>query len=215
MIRTLTVDLGGTLVPVNRTSTTATLARLLSLDLPRARALMGELAKRRRCTPSQLAEELATRFTSTDPARLRQVLKRARDRATAPPLYPDAAPALAQLRSRGLRLVAVTNSLGCTVPADPVAALGDVVDHVVYSADVGATKPDSDLFRHIEHATNSAAHELVHVGDSARSDAAAALACGWSAVWLDRTGANPHRCPPGAAYATTLADLPRLLEGDG
>ena len=61
--------------------------------------------------------------------------------------FPDAAPALEELRARGLALVVVSN-WDCSLPAvlDEAGLLG-LVDGVVSSAEAGAAKPDPAPFR--------------------------------------------------------------------
>src|SRR5205814_892612 len=60
--------------------------------------------------------------------------------------YPDAAPALEDLRGRGIRLVAASN-WDCSLPRVlDRAGLGALLDGVVSSATVGARKPDAALF---------------------------------------------------------------------
>lgn len=214
-MRAISFDLGGTLVQVEGEATTAILGNLIGLELPQARALMGDLAKRRRCSPAQLAGELVSRFGWADFNLLLQALERARHRAQTPALHLDAQPVLAWARRRGLMTIALSNSLGCTIPEDPTAALGGMVDHVFYSADIGAIKPDPAVFRQLEHTASLQPGELLHVGDSVRADAAGALACGWNSAWLDRSQNNRDRCPPGSAYLTSLTDLPALFADDG
>jgi FMN phosphatase YigB (HAD superfamily) len=215
VVRAISFDLGGTLVQVEGEATTATLGNLIGLELSQARVLVGDLAKRRRCSPAQLAGELVSRFSSADFDLLLQALERARHRAQTPALHLDARPALAWARRRGLMTMALSNSLGCTIPEDPIAALGSMVDHVFYSADIGATKPDPAAFRHLEHIAGLQPGQLLHVGDSVRADTAGALACGWNSAWLDRSQNHRGRCPPDAAYLTSLTDLPALFADDG
>jgi putative hydrolase of the HAD superfamily len=60
--------------------------------------------------------------------------------------YPDAAPALRELRERGLRLVAVSN-WDCSLPTVlERCGLGELLDGAVSSAAAGARKPDPAIF---------------------------------------------------------------------
>ena len=61
-------------------------------------------------------------------------------------VYPDAVPALRELRDRGLRLVAVSN-WDCSLPAVlERCGLGELLDGTVTSAAAGARKPDPAIF---------------------------------------------------------------------
>lgn len=118
--------------------------------------------------------------------------------------FEDAPPALAELRSRGLALVVVSNwdcSLGRVLAA---AGLAPLIDGVVSSAGVCAAKPDPGPFRRGLELAGVAPQEAVHVGDSPENDLAGARAAGVRGVLLARQGGGP----PGAIRS--LAELVRL-----
>ncbi len=102
--------------------------------------------------------------------------------------YPDAAPALAELRSRGLQLACVSN-WDCSLPEVlERCGLGQALDAVSTSAGVGERKPDPAVFAAaLAHAGCSPA-EAVHVGDTPEEDVAGAHAAGMAALLLDRSG---------------------------
>jgi putative hydrolase of the HAD superfamily len=117
--------------------------------------------------------------------------------------FPDAPPALRELRERGVRLVVASN-WDCSLPqvlAD--AGLLPLVDGVVASAVVGADKPDPAVFRAALELAGCGASQAVHVGDSPSNDVAGARAAGIRAVLIDRE----H----GQGDIASLAELPRIL----
>jgi putative hydrolase of the HAD superfamily len=117
--------------------------------------------------------------------------------------YPDAAPALQELRERGLRLVVASN-WDCSLPEVlSRAGLADLVDGVVASAAVGADKPAPALFEAALAVAGCEASEAVHVGDSPSNDVAGAERAGIRAVLIDREG--------GTGDIASLAELPRIL----
>jgi len=118
--------------------------------------------------------------------------------------FEDAAPALVELRSRGLALVVVSN-WDCSLPEVLAAAeLATLVDGVVSSAEAGAAKPDPAPFRRGLELAGVAAEEALHVGDSPENDLAGARAAGVRGVLLTRQGGTP----PGAIRSLTeLAHL--------
>ncbi|HEX2234112.1 MAG TPA: HAD-IA family hydrolase [Thermoleophilaceae bacterium] len=120
--------------------------------------------------------------------------------------YPDAEPALRELRADGIKLVIASN-WDCSLPdwLEPLGLL-DLVDAVVTSADVGAAKPDPALFRHALEQAGSPAAETVHVGDSLDNDVAGARAAGIRPLLLVRDGEPP----PGVESLHSLAELPSL-----
>jgi putative hydrolase of the HAD superfamily len=132
--------------------------------------------------------------------------------------FHDAAPALAALRERGLRLVVASN-WDCSLPEVlREAGLLELVDGVVSSAEAGVRKPDARLFALALERAGVEAERAVHVGDSPANDVAGAAAAGIRAVLLRRGGERPDALPADAADGpaplaeiATLADLPRVL----
>jgi putative hydrolase of the HAD superfamily len=100
--------------------------------------------------------------------------------------YEDAAPALADLGSLGLRLVCVSN-WDCSLPAVLAGCgLEGALDGVVTSAEAGARKPDPAIFRFALRVAGCSAAEAVHVGDTPEEDVAGARAAGIRALLLAR-----------------------------
>jgi putative hydrolase of the HAD superfamily len=118
--------------------------------------------------------------------------------------YPDAAPALAELRARGMRLVCVSNWDVSLTEVLERCGLGDLLDGVVTSAGSGSRKPDPVIFSQALEIAGCAAHEALHVGDTRAEDVAGAEAAGIRALLLDREGGGD---------LVSLADLSRALEG--
>src|SRR4051812_34862065 len=84
--------------------------------------------------------------------------------------FPDAAPALRELRERGLALVVASN-WDCSLPQVlEEAGLAGLVDGVVASAVVGADKPAPAVFEAALELAGCRASEAVHVGDSPSKD---------------------------------------------
>jgi putative hydrolase of the HAD superfamily len=121
--------------------------------------------------------------------------------------YPDAEPALRELRARGLRLVVASN-WDCSLPEVlSQAGLASLVDGVVSSATVGAAKPEPALFEAALAVAGCAPGDAVHVGDSVSKDVEGASRAGVAAVLLDRDGGGGEA----AVCITTLAELPGLI----
>ena len=116
--------------------------------------------------------------------------------------FDDVAPALMDLRERGLRLAVVSNwdwSL-----SDVLGGLGllPLLDAVITSAEVGAAKPDPAIFEAALAAVGCAAAEAVHVGDSVENDVEGAGAAGVRTLLLAREGGGD---------LSSLSELPALL----
>ena len=121
--------------------------------------------------------------------------------------FPDVAPSLRRLRSRGLRLVIASN-WDCSLPewmAD--AGLLELLDGAASSAVVGEPKPGPAVFRRALSIAGVPARHAVHVGDSLEGDVEGARAAGIRAIMLVREGEPP----PGVEAIRSLSELPSLL----
>jgi HAD superfamily hydrolase (TIGR01509 family) len=102
--------------------------------------------------------------------------------------YPDAVPALDELRSRGLKLVCVSNwdcSLGEVLER---CGLAEHLDGAVSSAVASARKPDPAIFEPALQLAGCERAEALHVGDTREEDVEAAEAAGIRVLLLDRDG---------------------------
>jgi len=102
--------------------------------------------------------------------------------------YPDAAPALAALRRRGMALVCVSNWDVSLPEVLDRCGLGGAFDGVVTSAGSGARKPDPAIFAPALELAGCGPDEAMHVGDTPEEDVAAARAAGIRCLLLDRAG---------------------------
>jgi putative hydrolase of the HAD superfamily len=102
--------------------------------------------------------------------------------------YPDAIPALRELRDGGQRLVAVSN-WDCSLPAVlERCGLGELLDGAVSSAVAGARKPDPAIFQPALELAGCGPDEAIHVGDTHDEDVEGARAAGIRPLLIDRGG---------------------------
>src|SRR3954467_326779 len=120
--------------------------------------------------------------------------------------YPDAAPALRELRAAGFRTVVVSNWDHSLHERLQETGLAPLVDGALASAEVGSAKPDRAIF--------AAALELAgtedawHVGDTVEADVHGALNAGLRPVFISRDGAE---APEGVPSIETLGGLLPLV----
>lgn len=123
--------------------------------------------------------------------------------------FPDAAPALEELRSAGVRVVAASNWDSSLPDVLERTGLARLLDGVVSSAAAGAAKPAARLFEAALELAGSAAADTLHVGDRTDNDVEGAQALGMRAVLIARHGGRP----PGVEVPviSSLAELPPLV----
>ena len=131
-------------------------------------------------------------------------------------LFPDALPALRQLRARGYRLGLVSNTPWGTPDYLWTGqlerfGLAGFFEVACFSSDVGFRKPDPRIFRTALDLLGVPAARAIFVGDEPQADIGGARDAGLRTVWVDRPDAS-KRTPPVPPADLTLARLDALLE---
>jgi 2-haloalkanoic acid dehalogenase type II len=124
--------------------------------------------------------------------------------------FADAAPALEELRSRDVRVVAASNWDSSLPQVLERTGLAGLLDGVVSSAAAGAAKPDARLFQAALELAQVAPEQALHVGDRPENDIDGARAVGMRAALIAREG-EPPPLPDGVPVIATLAELPPLV----
>jgi len=101
---------------------------------------------------------------------------------------PLALTALRQVKAAGLTVGVVSNSNGSVRALLEGAGLGDALDFVIDSAEVGVEKPDPKIFRLGLEQAGVAAGEAVYVGDLYSVDVLGSRAAGLGAILIDPRG---------------------------
>lgn len=127
-------------------------------------------------------------------------------------MYDDVIPVLSRLRENGVRIGLVSNWDRRLSSILIGLGIGDLVDVIVSSADVGLYKPDPRIFVHALDVLGVEAGESAHVGDHVYADVCGARKAGLLPVLLDRHGTE--QAPEGSHYVRTLDDLDVVLGMD-
>jgi len=104
-------------------------------------------------------------------------------------IYDDVLPALEQLKARNLRLAVISNWDDRLVPLLQSLDLANHFEAIFPSALVGAHKPSPKIFYHAAACLEIAPAEILHIGDSQNEDILGALAAGFQARRIRRSGA--------------------------
>ena len=122
--------------------------------------------------------------------------------------FPDTVPALRALRAAGVKLVAASNWDVSLHEQLERTGLTPLLDGALSSAEVGAPKPDPEIFARALALAGASPEEALHVGDDVEADVGGALAAGLEPVLIDRDGSLEP--PPGVRRIASLAELPAL-----
>jgi putative hydrolase of the HAD superfamily len=122
--------------------------------------------------------------------------------------YPDVEPAFRRLRARGVRLGIISNWDSRLTALLDGLGLGQLVETVVSSADVGMRKPDPRIFELACGRLGVEPRHAAHVGDHHYADIVGATAVGMVPVLIDRHGGGTARAE---RSLMTLDDLEPVL----
>ena len=108
--------------------------------------------------------------------------------ATAEPwfVYPDVLLALNKWQQQGIELAVVSNFDSRIYSVLKALNLAEYFTSVTISTEVGAAKPDSQIFTAALQKHNGIAEDVLHIGDSFKADYCGAKAAGLKAIWLNR-----------------------------
>lgn len=121
--------------------------------------------------------------------------------------YPETEEVLRTLKEQGHRLGLISNLW--PFPVDHifrVLGFGKYFEHLVYSFEVGARKPDARIFQAACQRFGVESGDCLMVGDNPDADVRGALAVGMGAALVDRSGTSKLSIP-GARVISSLSDL--------
>lgn len=86
------------------------------------------------------------------------------------------------LKKNGYRVILFSNSC-CLLNNDAIKEIYDLVDGVFYSFDIGYTKDDKESYKYIENVLNVKSNEILHIGDTLKSDYIKPIENDWNALY--------------------------------
>jgi HAD superfamily hydrolase (TIGR01509 family) len=121
-------------------------------------------------------------------------------------LFPDVLPALAGLRSTGVK-IGVCSNLAAPYAAPVLSLLPNDLDFYGWSFEIGAIKPDRAIYQAVCRSLACAPEDVLFVGDTEDADVDGPRAFGMKAVHLDRDGTSTAK-----TRIASLAELPAHIE---
>jgi len=159
--------------------------------IPESRGARSRAIEHIQCRASEsieeLAAELSRRFEAPlyAPAEISRV-KADLDRhiASYQPL-PASIELLASIQGMGIATACVSNLAAPYRLVFSQNGIGQWIDHIVFSCEVGLIKPQPEIYAHALALLDVPAHRAVMVGDNLIDDVEGARAAGLHAVWVD------------------------------
>ncbi|MEP6808108.1 MAG: HAD-IA family hydrolase [Chloroflexota bacterium] len=128
-------------------------------------------------------------------------------------VFPDAPPALAALRSRGLVVGAVSNWVWQLPELLHALDLVRHFDFIAASSRIGFEKPHPEIFRWALNEAHAEPEEAIHVGDHLDADVEGARRAGIQPVLIDRRDRfTPADLPDGTPLIRSLSELIPIVD---
>lgn len=86
------------------------------------------------------------------------------------------------LKSKDYKVILFSNSC-CLLNNDAINEVLDYIDNIFYSYDIGYTKDDEESYKYIEKVMNVKPNEILHIGDTLKSDYYMPKKYGWNALY--------------------------------
>jgi putative hydrolase of the HAD superfamily len=126
-------------------------------------------------------------------------------------LWDDSIPTLRELRDRGIRTAVVSNCDHSTRPAVEQLGLVEEVDAMILSFEVGAAKPDPEIYGAALRALDVSASDAIFVDDQARY-CEGAIQMGMRGVLILRDDATPAEGVSDPGGLEVVRDLRSVLK---
>ena len=91
------------------------------------------------------------------------------------------------LKNEGYKIILFSNSC-CLLNNAAINDIIDCIDDIFYSYDIGYTKDDEESYKYIEEKLNVKPSEILHIGDTLKSDYYIPKRNGWNVLYYGKTG---------------------------
>jgi len=89
-----------------------------------------------------------------------------------------------KLKEAGYKIILFSNSSSLFNHSNDLDGIKNYVDEVFYSYEIGYTKSDSESYRYIEEKLDVEPKEILHIGDTLKSDYLEPIKNGWNAIYF-------------------------------
>ena len=89
------------------------------------------------------------------------------------------------LKNEGYKIILFSNSC-CLLNNDAINDIVDCIDDIFYSYDIGYTKDDEESYKYIEEKLNVKPSEILHIGDTLKSDYYMPKRNGWNVLYYGK-----------------------------
>lgn len=183
MIRVVSFDIGGTLLMTPKCDS---VRQLLEKNM-RVDSLKFNNAYKKHFIEKVISlEEFCEIVCCPYPNKIIKAIKRYYEEKPKGILFGEVLEIISELKKRNMFLVTVSNKSYLNPFCLEDYSIGDYFNAEIYSFQVNSAKPDVKIFIEAQNLANTIPKEIIHVGNSIKSDVIGAKAIGWHTILIQR-----------------------------
>lgn len=198
MIKIVSLDIGGTLLEdFHDNSSNYNLKELTKLvDMPYeiVRDVYKNIFQKTKGTFEELIEKFCNKLGINNSDDLINFFKgKFSNNNMSNPISNDKISLINNLKNNGYKVILFSNN--CSLfNNDAIKEIYDLVDGVFYSYDIGYTKDDKESYQYVEKTLNVKPNEILHIGDTLKSDYLKPIENGWNALFYGDSDDGSVNC---------------------
>lgn len=191
MIKVVSFDIGGTLLEDSHDNYSnynlKELTKIVNMPYENVRDVYKNVFQKSNGTLNELVDKFCDDLGISNTENLDNFfIGKFSDNNTNSKISNDKITLIKELKEKKYKVILFSNSC-CLLNNDAIKEIYDLVDGVFYSFDIGYTKDEKESYRYIEKVLNVKAAEILHIGDTLKSDYTKPIENGWNAVYYGKT----------------------------
>lgn len=187
MIKVVSFDIGGTLLEDSHDNPNnynlKELAKIVNMLYENVRDVYKNVFQKSNGTLNELVGKFCNDLDISNTENLNNFfIGKFSDNNTNSTISNDKITLIRDLKENGYKVILFSNSC-CLLNNDAIKEIYDLVDGVFYSFDIGYTKDDKESYQYVEKTLNVKPAEILHIGDTLKSDYLKPVENGWNALF--------------------------------
>ena len=198
MIKVVSFDIGGTLLEDSRDKPNnynlKELAKIVNMPYENVRDVYKNVFQKSNGTLNELVEKFCSGLGISNSENLNNFfIGKFSDSNKNSTISNDKITLIRNLKENGYKVILFSNSC-CLLNNGAIKEIYDLVDGVFYSFDIGYTKDDKESYQYVEKALNVKPIEVLHIGDTLKSDYLKPIENGWNALFYGNSDDESVNC---------------------
>lgn len=186
MIKVISFDIGGTLLEESNVSSNnynlKNLSELVNMPYDKVRDVYKNVYQKSKGTFDELLNKFCSNLEISNTCELNNFFKNKFSNNNLSTISKDKINLIKRLKENKYKVILFSNSC-CLLNNDAIKEIYGLVDNIFYSYDIGYTKDDKESYNYIENVLNIKSNEILHIGDTLKSDYLKPIENGWNALY--------------------------------